>query len=144
MRIIFMVKKHLAHTDNYKDFVPHRVCSFWFSKECYQTGQISDQSNHWWFGNPLSIANFGQLVKPIILKEQYQLFKIFSNSACKWYHFVRKTKNYLEKTPNNLEKSHPDFSEEGKKERQQHRWVCGCFCQNHSRYFKNFKNLFQF
>ena len=69
MRIIFMVKKHLAHTDNYKDFVPHRVCSFWFSKECYQTGQISDQSNHWWFGNPLSIANFGQLVKPFILKE---------------------------------------------------------------------------
>ena len=130
MRIIFMVKKHLAHTDNYKDFVPHRVCSFWFSKECYQTGQISDQSNHWWFGNPLSIANFGQLVKPIILKEQYQLFKIFSNSACKWYYFVRKTKNYLEKTPNNLEKLHPDFSEEGKKERQQHRWVCGCFCQN--------------
>ena len=55
-----------------------------------------------------------------------------------------KLKTIWKKTPNNLEKLHPDFSEEGKKERQQHRWVCGCFCQNHSRYFKNFKNLFQF
>ena len=41
-----------------------------------------------------------------------------------------KLKTIWKKTPNNLEKLHPDFSEEGKKERQQHRWVCGCFCQN--------------
>ena len=32
--------------------------------------------------------------------------------------FARKTKNYVKKTPNVFEKLHPDFSEEGKEERQ--------------------------
>ena len=40
-----------------------------------------------------------------------------ANIIKKPHNSVRKTKNYL-KTSNDLEKLHPDFSEEGKEERQ--------------------------
>ena len=47
---------------------------------------------------------------------------ILPTPSKKSHNFVRKSKNYL-KNPNDLQKLHPDFSEEGKEERQLDMWV---------------------
>ena len=40
-----------------------------------------------------------------------------ANIFKKLYNFMRKTKSYLKKTRNDIETLHPNFTEEGKKER---------------------------
>ena len=46
-----------------------------------------------------------------------------ANIIRKTHNFLRKTKNYLKKTPNDLENYIPDFSLEGKEERELDMWV---------------------
>ena len=65
----------------------------------------------------------------------------------KTHNFMRKTKNYLKQTNDN-EKLHPDFSEEGKKEKPAGH--VGVFCQNLGitvytlENYSNFKSNFSF
>ena len=70
---------------------------------------------HWrrkWFVDSLAWLFYCKKVKMIL-----------PTPSKKPHNFVRKTKNYLQKTPNDLERLHPDFSEEGEKERQVDMWV---------------------
>ena len=73
------------------------------------------------------------------VKQIMSCLPILSQKRWKWYchhhhhhhhhqkkkkhNFLRKTKNYPKKPPSDLQKLNPDFSEEGKEERQLGMWV---------------------
>ena len=74
----------------------------------------------------------------LLQKSENDIANIIKKNRC---NFVRKTKNYLKKPPNDLEKLHPDFSEEGKEERQ---LDMGFFLEKSSYQSIYFRKLFQF